>query len=57
MEDWPHHSFNEYCKKEPGICNVELGEELLTIPIEQDRFYRESYEVILDERVVPLLYP
>ncbi len=49
MEAWPHHSFNEYWKRENGICNVKLAGELLTVPIEPNQFYAESYAVIPKE--------
>ncbi len=47
IEDWPYHSFNEYWKGDKGICNTKLGKELLTIPNQPDRFYMESYQVLV----------
>ena len=55
MEDWPHHSFNEYWKGEKGICNVALAIELLAIPTTQDQFYRESYNVVTGDYSLPWL--
>lgn len=54
IEDWPHNSFNEYCKKEAGICNVALGEQFLTIATEANQFYQESYQMITDDIVINL---
>jgi putative transposase len=49
MEDWPHHSFNEYFHNKSAYCNIELARAILTIPIGKDHFYIESYGVINDE--------
>lgn len=55
IENWPYHSFNEYLKGKPAICNVELGRQLLLIPTSPDRFYEESYSVISDEFITGLV--
>ena len=43
MEDWPHHSFNEYWKNEEGLCNTALAKELIRLAPD---FYEKSYQVI-----------
>ncbi len=48
IEDWPHQSFNEYYSDTPGFCSKELAEELISIPTENQNFYKESYLVIPD---------
>jgi REP element-mobilizing transposase RayT len=55
IEDWPHHSFNEYMGRVKGFCNTELAKEILTIPADPDHFYKESYSVI-DEQSILLDY-
>ena len=51
MEDWRHHSFNEYMGTAEGFCNTGLAKKILTIPTQPDLFYREAYDVI-DDRLV-----
>jgi putative transposase len=51
IEDWPYHSFNQYWKDSPGICNVKLGRSILTIAEDADLFYKESYSLIPDQYV------
>jgi putative transposase len=55
IEDWPHDSFNEYMGTVKGFCNTELAREILTIPTQPDRFYKESYDVINEQAILELL--
>ena len=54
LEDWPHQSFKEYWENRPGICNVALGKQLMTIPTETNQFYNESYKQIPDQIILNL---
>jgi putative transposase len=56
MEDWPYHSFNEYCAGKQAFCNIEMGTEILQIPIDKGLFYKESYLAIADTIVNDELY-
>ncbi len=42
IEDWPYHSFKDYWKGVPGICNTELGRSLIDLPDDEDQFYRDT---------------
>jgi len=55
IEDWPHHSFNEYIGTVKGFCNTELAGEILTIPADRDHFYKESYNAIDEQSILELL--
>lgn len=55
IEDWPHHSFNEYMGAGKSICNIDLAREILAIPVHPDVFYKESYYVINDQSMSELL--
>jgi len=45
IEDWPYHSFNQYWKNDPGICNVSLGLSLINISGDSNQFYKDAYLV------------
>jgi putative transposase len=55
IEDWSHHSFNEYMGTLNGFCNTGLAKEILTIPTQPDQFYKESYNVIDELSILELL--
>ena len=49
------HYINEYMGIVKGFCNTELAKEILTIPSQPDRFYKESYDVIDEQTILALL--
>lgn len=52
MEDWKYSSFREYiglCKE--NICNIELAKEILGLPENIDEFYRQSYDIINEDKI------
>ena len=50
LEDWPYSSFRDYAGLRKGtLCNQSLSKEILTVNF--DDFYRESYQVLIEEVV------
>ena len=55
MEDWEFSSFREYIglRKNP-ICNREIAIEKLGMPKTYDEFYKQSYEIIREDKFIVL---
>lgn len=55
MEEWKYSSFNAYYTNNERICNLKLARELIDIPKDSEKFYKESYAMIQDGDVVKII--
>jgi REP element-mobilizing transposase RayT len=50
LEGWEYSSFREYLSGREEICNHSLTAEVLGVPLDTDRFYKESCELTIDRK-------
>lgn len=55
IEDWQFSSFNEFYKRNEGLCNKRLAIELLDLPEDEELFYKQSYEVIPEKNTIKIM--
>ena len=54
MEDWEYSSFKDYCgERKESLCNKQLAIQLLEL--DMDTFYRDSYVLIDDLKIINVL--
>jgi hypothetical protein len=55
MEEWKYSSFNAYFNNNENICDLELARKFIDIPRDSKRFYRESYDMILEDDIKKII--